>query len=266
MESKEYDLFNCEETARLYAEHQPNLSQDVLDIVIEQTSCLDRSVLVDVGCGSGSSTRPFASHFGHVLGVDYSSAQIELAKELTKEENVRYYQGSVYEIPVEDNSVDCVFGQMIIQFLDIPKFYKEVLRVLKPDGALVLYAKGQWKIINDNDVQEWFQKLKTELYNGLWHDKTYFGACQYTNVPDLYPDDCAAVKSRIELVHNKSLSIEDVINFSLTWSAAGKYRKREDISIEELKVILRTRLGEVTKDKLYEINYPGWVMCYKKKR
>ena len=119
--------------------------------------------MVDVGCGSGSSTRPFSSHFDHVLGVDYSSAQIELAKELTKEENVRYYQGSVYEIPVEDNSVDCVFGQMIIQFLDIPKFYKEVLRVLKPDGALVLYAKGQWKILNDNDESKGKRSASSQM-------------------------------------------------------------------------------------------------------
>ena len=265
MDSNQYDLFNSEETARLYAKHQPCLSPEVIDIVKKETAVISPSILIDAGCGSGSSTRPFALIFDHVLGIDYSPTQIQLAKEITKDGNVGYYSGSVYNMPVDDGSVDCVFGQMIIQFLDIQQFYGEVIRVLKPGGALILYAKGQWKIINDNAVDEWFQTLKTDLYAGLWHDRTYFGACKYSNVPDLHPDDCDASKSRVELMHNKTLSLDDVINYSLTWSAAGKYCKREGISCKELKVLLRKRLGEVEKDKLYEVQYPGWVMCYKKK-
>ena len=49
------------------------------------------------GCGSGSSTRPFAPHFGKVVGVDYSPTQINLATELATElPNTEYHLVFIY--------------------------------------------------------------------------------------------------------------------------------------------------------------------------
>ncbi len=38
------------------------------------------TLAVDVGCGTGSSTRPLAEHFKDVVGVDVSETQLEEAR------------------------------------------------------------------------------------------------------------------------------------------------------------------------------------------
>ena len=45
---------------------------------------------VDIGCGTGQSTRPLAPYFENVLGFDISEAQVENAKKEDTPENVEY--------------------------------------------------------------------------------------------------------------------------------------------------------------------------------
>ncbi len=49
------------------------------------------TLAVDVGCGTGSSTRPLAEHFQHVVGVDVSETQLEEARKYPgTQENIQY--------------------------------------------------------------------------------------------------------------------------------------------------------------------------------
>ena len=44
----------------------------------------------------------------HTIGVDYSDAQIELARELTCQENISFVNSSLDVLPFEDSSIDCI--------------------------------------------------------------------------------------------------------------------------------------------------------------
>ncbi len=48
------------------------------------------SLAVDVGCGTGISTRPLVEYFDHVIGCDVSESQIEMAKQQTSDNKVKY--------------------------------------------------------------------------------------------------------------------------------------------------------------------------------
>ena len=45
---------------------------------------------VDIGCGTGQSTRPLSPYFENVLGFDISEAQLENAKKEETPNNVEY--------------------------------------------------------------------------------------------------------------------------------------------------------------------------------
>ena len=45
---------------------------------------------VDIGCGTGQSTRPLAPYFEKVLGFDISEAQLENARKEETPDNVEY--------------------------------------------------------------------------------------------------------------------------------------------------------------------------------
>jgi SAM-dependent methyltransferase len=57
-------------------------------------------------------------------------------------ENRKAIEGSWFDLPVQDNSVDIIFGDGILSIIDFPsstiKLIKETRRVLKKDGALLL--------------------------------------------------------------------------------------------------------------------------------
>ncbi|KAM4626944.1 putative methyltransferase, partial [Discoglossus pictus] len=95
---------------------------------------------VDVGCGTGRSTRPLAPNFHKVIGIDLSETQINEARKNTSEENVSYLVSPVEDIPVEDSSVDLVNSGLAAHWFPMDKFLKEVDRVLKPNGCIALHC------------------------------------------------------------------------------------------------------------------------------
>jgi len=80
---------------------------------------------------------------GHVCGVDHSLDMVELAKRVNKAHirsgRVKIRQGSVLSLPYADDAFDVVTALETIQFWpDINEDLKEVNRVLKPQGELLI--------------------------------------------------------------------------------------------------------------------------------
>jgi len=101
--------------------------------------------ILDVGCGVGGSTRRLADEVGcRVTGIDLSDEYIDAAEKLTRvfrmEEKVKFQAGSALEMPFADNSFDGAWSiQMGMNIEDKLAWMKDVFRVLKPGGRVVLY-------------------------------------------------------------------------------------------------------------------------------
>lgn len=97
--------------------------------------------VLDYGCGSGDNTVLVADHGARVIGVDISPELIELAEKRLEAHNLRdaaeFRVGSAHELPLEDESVDVVFGMAILHHLDLKLASKEVFRVLKKGGRAI---------------------------------------------------------------------------------------------------------------------------------
>ena len=116
---------------------------------------MENKTVLDYGCGSGDNTVLLAQRGGKVIGVDISPELIEVAEKrmaanaLTADLRV----GSAHDLPLEDNSVDVVFGMAILHHLDLELSAKEVHRVLKPGGRAIFLepvrnSKVVWFIRN----------------------------------------------------------------------------------------------------------------------
>ena len=101
--------------------------------------------VLDAGCGIGGSSRLLAKQFNcRVVGVDLAEKFIESAIFLTQctrlENLVSFQQGSVLELPFENNTFDAILCQHILMNIeDKSTAVKEFFRVLKPDGRLMLH-------------------------------------------------------------------------------------------------------------------------------
>ena len=118
--------------------------------------------ILDIGCGGGRNIERFASeisHEGKVIGIDYSEVSVEKSTKLNKkaidEGKVEVIQGSVSEMPFDDNSFDIVTGFETIYFWpDFINDLKEVNRILKKDGLVffcneAVYHEGKMEKYED---------------------------------------------------------------------------------------------------------------------
>jgi ubiquinone/menaquinone biosynthesis C-methylase UbiE len=113
--------------------------------------------VLDYGCGAGENSVLIASRGARVLGVDISPELVGLAeKRLAAHDlaqNAEFRVGSAHELPVEDESIDVVFGNAILHHLDLKLSSKEVFRVLKKGGRAIFLepvrnSKFVWFIRN----------------------------------------------------------------------------------------------------------------------
>jgi len=122
--------------------------------------------VIDVGCGTGRSTRDLAriATAGEVLGLDLSSRMLERGREVAAAEglsNITFEQGDAQVYPFRPQSADLVtsvFGAMF--FGDPVAAFRNIRAGLRPGGRLALLT---WRELARN---EWLHGLRTALALG----------------------------------------------------------------------------------------------------
>jgi ubiquinone/menaquinone biosynthesis C-methylase UbiE len=107
--------------------------------------------ILDIGSGIGGPARYFANRFGcRVSGIDLTSEFCEVARHLTRllklEQRVTFEVGDALAMPFGDASFGGAYSMNVsMNIADKGALYREIHRVLKPGGWLVLseVAKGE---------------------------------------------------------------------------------------------------------------------------
>lgn len=98
--------------------------------------------ILDAASGEGYGSNILAQYAKSVVGLDIDEGAVNRSSERYKEQrNLRYLQGSIASIPLEDASLDVVVSFETIEHVseDLQQsFLKEIKRVLKPDGFLIM--------------------------------------------------------------------------------------------------------------------------------
>ena len=100
---------------------------------------------LDVAAGTGALSIPAARLGAQVLATDQSPVMLELLTARAHKEGLtvetRVMDGHALELP--DNSFDVVGSQFgVMLFPDMPKGVREMARVAKPGGSVLLHAYG----------------------------------------------------------------------------------------------------------------------------
>jgi SAM-dependent methyltransferase len=119
--------------------------------------------VLDVGCGSGKSTRDVArlAAPGQVLGVDLSSQMLDVARRRSAAEglaNVGYLQADAQVYPFDEGRFDVAiscFGAMF--FADPIAAFANIGRAVRPGGRLAVLS---WRPLAEN---EWIRALRDAL-------------------------------------------------------------------------------------------------------
>jgi tocopherol O-methyltransferase len=96
--------------------------------------------MCDIGCGYGETARWLARMHGvEVVGYTVSAAQYEHARRLTPGDNPRFLLQDWLQNSEPEGSFDVVFSIESSEHMpDLPRFFAECVRTLKPGGRFVL--------------------------------------------------------------------------------------------------------------------------------
>jgi ubiquinone/menaquinone biosynthesis C-methylase UbiE len=104
--------------------------------------------ILDAGCGTGS-TIQFLNDYGVTYGVDVSSVATAFCRKRGLK-NIK--TGDVSKLPYDDNFFDIVSCMDVLEHIeDENKAVKELYRVLKPGGELILTVPGLPFIFSEHD-------------------------------------------------------------------------------------------------------------------
>jgi ubiquinone/menaquinone biosynthesis C-methylase UbiE len=98
--------------------------------------------VLDIGCGTGISIPEVAKALGTsgmVMGLDFSHTMLTEASTKRLASNAVYIQGDAHLLPIRSESVDAALCfAAFAHFADKKTFLREVYRVLRPSGRIVI--------------------------------------------------------------------------------------------------------------------------------
>ena len=122
--------------------------------------------VLDIGCGSGQTTRDAArcATAGSALGVDLSSRMIELARGLAEREhvaNATFQQADAQVHPFLGQCFNITISRHGAMFFgDAPAAFTNIARAMRPGGRLVLLS---WQSLQHN---EWISAFRVAFAAG----------------------------------------------------------------------------------------------------
>lgn len=130
-----------------------------------------KTTVVDVGCGIGGSSRILARDYGFsVTGITISPQQVERARELTPAElDAKFLVDDAMAMSFPDASFDVVWSiEAGPHMPDKATFAKELMRVLKPGGILVM---ADWNQRDDRQqpLNFWERPVMRQLLDQWSH-------------------------------------------------------------------------------------------------
>lgn len=121
-----------------YNAYRPQPPIVVIDI-LTQLAQMDRpKLVVDLGCGTGLSTRIWADRAEEVIGVEPSADMRREAESKTATKglrNVRYIDGWSYNTGLPDGCADIVTCSQSLHWMEPESTFAEVARILRPGGV-----------------------------------------------------------------------------------------------------------------------------------
>ena len=120
----------------------------VTDWGLSHISIETNGAILDVGCGGGRTVSKLAAIAtdGKICGLDYSKESVAVASRINRRwintGRVEIQEGTVSQLPFPNAVFDLVTAvETHFWWSDLPAGMREVLRVLKPGGTLIIIAE-----------------------------------------------------------------------------------------------------------------------------
>ena len=240
-----------------YAQHRPPLHSLILDRAFrlwQPPSPL--RVAVDLGCGSGLSTRPLQNLADRVIGIEPVQEMLVWANQVAP---ASFFVAARTEaLPVSTGVADLATAAGSLNYCDLDAAFREVSRILSPSGALCVYDFSQGrKFRGAGALERWFAGFASRY------------PMPDSEATPLAPDTLGRLATGFELVAHENFEI----GFSMNSGAYSDYIMtetniasaiRQGAAEAEIRKWLQDSLTPVFDGGMREVGFPGyvaWLRC-----
>lgn len=197
--------------AALYARSRPDYPDALFDWLAARAP--GRELAWDCATGNGQAARKLAGRFARVIASDASPEQIFMAASAPGVE-FRAMRAEKPDLP--DESVDLITVAQALHWFDLPAFYAQARRVLKPGGLLACWGYELMEITPEVDAV--VLKLYAETLGPHWPPERALLESGYRTL-----DFPFAEETPPELAMTAEWDLERVCEYLGSWSAVRRY-------------------------------------------
>ena len=125
--------------AEVYDRYRPSPPEALLDILTLVAQAEQPRLVVDLGAGTGLSTRAWAARAVEVVGVEANARMVEQARRATPVPNVRYVEAFAAETHLPEGIADLVTCSQAFHWMEPVAVLAEAARVLRAGGLFAAY-------------------------------------------------------------------------------------------------------------------------------
>jgi ubiquinone/menaquinone biosynthesis C-methylase UbiE len=155
------------QVAKSYAKAREDIPISLMDSLYIRGVFFDGRKVADIGCGTGALTRKIAMRKADIIGVDPSKELLQHAIAFNRSKNYKipYYQGTSEDTGLQDSQFDMVTVMRAWHWFDREKAIKEMKRILKARGTLIVIDSGILE--GPSVVKKTFEVLSRYVTGGL---------------------------------------------------------------------------------------------------
>jgi len=217
--SNENKTFNFEDHfsnhSEQYAQYRPQYPDEIYAYLASIAP--GHSLAWDCGTGNGQAAVGLAKYFDKVHATDASAEQISQAYAHDK---VEYRVEPAEHVSLNASSVELVTVAVAIHWFNFDEFYREVIRVLKPDGILAAWTYNRVEI--SPGIDRLVDQYYGEILAGYWPERIHYLEERYETIP--FPFEEIVPPS---FVMEINWNLIQLAGFLDSWSATQKYKAQK---------------------------------------
>lgn len=229
-----------------YDRYRPDYPEALWKFLQEHCQLPAGAMVVDIGCGTGISSRQMAEHGWNVVGIEPNAAMRQVAESRHGDGagQLIFRDGTAENTGLPDKIADLVVAMQAFHWFRADDALREFQRILKPHGYVAL----AW---NERDVDDPFTARYESAIRSMSPEKAIAQSSQSATGEELLGHPLFEAAIRVEFSHQQVLDREGIVGRALSIS----FGPRDAEGRERLSETMRQLFHEFAVDGAVAIRY-----------